>query len=45
MLDKLISSVMHYKETKAAKGVHFDGMLFFLMVSSPIQQLIPSKNW
>ncbi|KAJ8430875.1 hypothetical protein Cgig2_011338 [Carnegiea gigantea] len=31
VLDKLISSVGHYKETSAAKGVHFDDLLFFLM--------------
>ncbi|KAJ8425870.1 hypothetical protein Cgig2_028215 [Carnegiea gigantea] len=37
ILDKLITSVRHYKESKADKGVHFDGLLFFLMVSSPIQ--------
>ncbi|KAJ8424498.1 hypothetical protein Cgig2_020043 [Carnegiea gigantea] len=31
VLDKLISSVRQYKETKATKGVHFDSPLFFLM--------------
>ncbi|KAJ8423167.1 hypothetical protein Cgig2_023234 [Carnegiea gigantea] len=30
VLDKLIRSVKHYKETKAAKGVRFNGLLFFL---------------
>ncbi|KAJ8421655.1 hypothetical protein Cgig2_019773 [Carnegiea gigantea] len=32
VLDKLISSVRHYKETKATKGLHFDGLFFFLMM-------------
>ncbi|KAJ8439955.1 hypothetical protein Cgig2_013582 [Carnegiea gigantea] len=31
-LEKLINSVRHYKENKAAKDVHLDGPLFFLMV-------------
>ncbi|KAJ8439956.1 hypothetical protein Cgig2_013583 [Carnegiea gigantea] len=30
-LGKLITNVRHYKESKAAKGVHFDGPLFFVM--------------
>jgi len=38
---KLISSVRHYKESKSAKVVHFDGPLFFLMVSSSTQQPSP----
>ncbi|KAJ8420267.1 hypothetical protein Cgig2_004592 [Carnegiea gigantea] len=38
ILEKLITSVRHYKESKATKGVHLYGPLFFLMVSSPIQQ-------
>jgi len=36
VLDKLITSVRHYKESTAVQGVHFDGPLFFLMVSFPI---------
>ncbi|KAJ8432420.1 LOW QUALITY PROTEIN: hypothetical protein Cgig2_013834 [Carnegiea gigantea] len=40
ILDKLICSVRHYKESKAGKGVYFDRPLFFLIV--PIQQAIPS---
>jgi len=43
VLDKLINSVRHYKETKDAKGMYFDGQFFFLMVSSPIKQPMPSK--
>ncbi|KAJ8431061.1 LOW QUALITY PROTEIN: hypothetical protein Cgig2_027116 [Carnegiea gigantea] len=31
ILDKMISSVRQYKESKAAKGAHFDSLLFFLM--------------
>ncbi|KAJ8421106.1 hypothetical protein Cgig2_028804 [Carnegiea gigantea] len=42
ILDKVISSVRHYKESKAAKGACFDSLLFFLMVSSHLQQAIPS---
>ncbi|KAJ8434370.1 hypothetical protein Cgig2_031616 [Carnegiea gigantea] len=34
VVQKLIRSVRHYKESKSAKGVHFNGLLFFLMVSS-----------
>ena len=30
LVDKLITSARHYKESTAAKGVHFDGPLFFL---------------
>ncbi|KAJ8420502.1 hypothetical protein Cgig2_024707 [Carnegiea gigantea] len=41
VLDKLITSVRHYKESTAAKGVYFDGPLFFLMASSLIQQCSP----
>ncbi|KAJ8434369.1 hypothetical protein Cgig2_031615 [Carnegiea gigantea] len=44
VVDKLITSVRHYKESTAAKAGHFDGLLFFLMVSSPIQQCIPWSN-
>ncbi|KAJ8422131.1 hypothetical protein Cgig2_024218 [Carnegiea gigantea] len=42
IMDKLISSVRNYKESKAVKGVHSDSLLFFLIGSSPIQQAIPS---
>ncbi|KAJ8419595.1 LOW QUALITY PROTEIN: hypothetical protein Cgig2_013231 [Carnegiea gigantea] len=31
IVQKLITSVRHYKESKSAKGVHFDDSLFFLM--------------
>ncbi|KAJ8420609.1 hypothetical protein Cgig2_023943 [Carnegiea gigantea] len=31
VVDKLITSVRHYKESTVANGVHFDGPLFFLM--------------
>ncbi|KAJ8424730.1 hypothetical protein Cgig2_011962 [Carnegiea gigantea] len=40
ILEKLISNVRHYKERKAAKVVHFDGPLFFVIASSPIQQVM-----
>ncbi|KAJ8421247.1 hypothetical protein Cgig2_013348 [Carnegiea gigantea] len=39
--DKLITTVRQYKESKSAKGVHFEGPVFFLMVSSTIQQPSP----
>ena len=39
IVDKLITSVRHYKESTTAKGVHFNSPLFFLMVSSTTQQL------
>ncbi|KAJ8425639.1 hypothetical protein Cgig2_024294 [Carnegiea gigantea] len=41
ILDKLITNIRHYKESKATKGVHFDNLLFFLIVSSLIQQCSP----
>ncbi|KAJ8425541.1 hypothetical protein Cgig2_007451 [Carnegiea gigantea] len=31
VLDKLISNVRYYKESKVEKGAYFDGLLFFLM--------------
>ncbi|KAJ8419973.1 hypothetical protein Cgig2_015296 [Carnegiea gigantea] len=31
-MQNLITSVRHYKERKSAKGVRFDGLLFFLML-------------
>ncbi|KAJ8420954.1 hypothetical protein Cgig2_025808 [Carnegiea gigantea] len=34
---KLITSVRHYRESKSAKGVYFDCLLFFLMVSFTTQ--------
>ncbi|KAJ8444790.1 hypothetical protein Cgig2_032115 [Carnegiea gigantea] len=47
ILDKLISSFRHYKESKAAKRVHFDGLIFFLMVYSAymdFEKLQPKKQ-
>ncbi|KAJ8423828.1 hypothetical protein Cgig2_017391 [Carnegiea gigantea] len=35
ILDKLISSARHYKKSKAAKGVHFDGPIFLLIKMQP----------
>jgi len=44
VVDKPITSFKHCKESTAVKGVHFDGLLFFLMVSSPIRQYNPWSN-
>ncbi|KAJ8429513.1 LOW QUALITY PROTEIN: hypothetical protein Cgig2_016245 [Carnegiea gigantea] len=41
VVQKLIIIMRHYKESKSTKGVHFDSLLLFLMVSSTIEQPSP----